>query len=113
MLHGHFHICWVSAHLLVCMTASAEDVKFQRDVRPILSDACFQCHGADESNRQANLRLDRRAGLFSKRDGRTIVVPGQPQASELIRRITSTDLESRMPPHDAERPLRPREIQIL
>jgi hypothetical protein len=88
-------------------------VEFQRDIRPILSDACFQCHGADESNREAKLRLDQRADLFAKRDGHTIVVPGRPQDSELVRRITSTDPESRMPPRNAERQLTPREIQLL
>ena len=107
------HTHWPIALLMFCAIASAEDVDFQHDVRPILSDACYQCHGADEATRQATLRLDRREGLFAQRDGRTIVIPGQPQRSELIRRVTSDDPDVRMPRQSAERQLEPGEVDIL
>jgi hypothetical protein len=110
-LYGH--ACWAIALLSVAEITLAKDVDFQRDIRPILSDACFQCHGADDANRQAALRLDRRDGVFAKRDGRTMVVPHQPQASEVIRRITSKNPEVRMPPQDKERQLAIHEIDLL
>jgi len=113
MRHHHHHAYWPIAVLMSGVIASADDVDFRRDVRPILSDACFQCHGVDEANRQAELRLDRREGLFAERDGRSVVVPGRPKSSELIRRVTSDDDDVRMPPEDAERQLEPSEVDIL
>ena len=96
-----------------CAAVRGEEIRFSKDIRPILSDACFRCHGSDESNRRAELRLDRRNGVFAIRQGRTIVVPRQPQASELIRRITSADPDLRMPPAEADRPLTDREIGLF
>ena len=107
------HIFYWVVLVSLCRAVSAEDVRFQRDIRPLLSDACFQCHGVDESNRQARLRLDRHEGLFARLDGRAVVLPGQPQASELIRRVTSDDADVRMPPPDSGRQLSPREIDLL
>ena len=98
--------CWSAA-------AGAAEVDFLRDVRPILSDACFQCHAADEANRQADLRLDRRDSVFANRNGKAAVVPREPQQSELARRITSNDAGVRMPPADAGRQLKPQEIEVL
>lgn len=104
---------WALALLSAAEITLAKEVDFQRDIRPILSDTCFQCHGTDEANRQAELRLDRRDGVFAKRDGRTMVVPHQPQASEVIRRITSKSSDVRMPPKDNERQLTAHEIDLL
>ena len=73
-------------------------VDFQRDVRPILADNCFSCHGPDESTRQARLRLDTREGAFGSRPRGAAVVPGDPAASLLHRRITEGDDRLRMPP---------------
>ncbi|MBB76442.1 MAG: hypothetical protein CMJ75_18205 [Planctomycetaceae bacterium] len=100
--------CCLWSGLLLFSTSAAGDEKridFQRDIRPILSDACFRCHGIDAAHRAAGLRLDRHEGLFGRRDGPPIVVPGDPRTSELIRRITTTDSSQRMPPSDAERQL--------
>ena len=84
-------------------------VEYRRDVRPILSKNCFQCHGPDAAARQARLRLDRR----SVDDGRGILVPGRPFESELVRRITATDDDERMPPLEAKRFLTQGEIALL
>jgi len=68
-------------------------VDFQRDVRPILSDACFQCHGPDQSSRMAGLRLDTREGAFPR-----AIVPGKPLESKLYQRIMQPNTATRMPP---------------
>jgi len=75
-----------------------EAVEFNRDVRPILADHCFQCHGPDAKQRKADLRLDTPEAADPKREGGPIVVGGQPEKSELWRRINSTDGDERMPP---------------
>ena len=80
--------------------AAEPPVDFNRDIRPILADHCFQCHGPDEKARKAKMRLDIRdealaAGAF---------VPGKPDASELVKRVCSTDEEKRMPPAKAKKP---------
>ena len=95
-------------------SAQSEDrVRFNVDVRPLLSDACFACHGPDAHARQTDLRLDTEDGLFSEHDGHSIVVAGDPEASELYRRITSDDPDVRMPPPDAERQLTDNQIALL
>jgi hypothetical protein len=89
-------------------------VDFNRDVRPILSDHCFQCHGPDAANREADLRLDLEEGALAAREGsRPAVVRGKRAESELWRRITSTDPDERMPPADAPRKLTPDDIATL
>jgi mono/diheme cytochrome c family protein len=75
----------------------AAPVDFNRQVRPLLSDNCFRCHGPDESSREARLRLDvRDAALRPAKSGAIPIVPGDPQRSELILRIT--DEHDAMPP---------------
>src|SRR5207244_1350766 len=78
--------------------AVAQRVDFGRDIRPILSDRCFLCHGPDEANRKVNLRLDTEAGARQVRGNKTPVVPGNPDGSELFRRISAVDSAVRMPP---------------
>ena len=87
-------------------------LQFNRDIRPILSDVCFQCHGPDSVQRKADLRLDTKDGLLGS-GGSRVVVPGQPAASELIRRITSDDPELRMPPPTAGKQLSAKQIALL
>jgi hypothetical protein len=78
------------------IAAEPESVDFARDVRPILEQSCFKCHGPDKQ--QGGLRFDRRDQAFKAADsGETAIVPGKPQQSELIRRIESADAELRMP----------------
>ncbi|HEX2473228.1 MAG TPA: DUF1549 domain-containing protein, partial [Lacipirellulaceae bacterium] len=76
---------------------STPRVSFDRDIRPILSDKCFRCHGPDAEARQAELRLDTREGLSEH-----VIVPGKPAESELVSRITSNDPDVRMPPPDSK-----------
>ena len=73
-------------------------VRFSRDVRPILAENCFACHGFDKAKRKADLRLDTREGATATTDGVTAVVPGKPDASELIARIMTADEDDMMPP---------------
>lgn len=81
------------------VAAAADGPDYGRDVRPILSQFCFKCHGPDETKREAGLRLDLREAAVKKAEsGEQPIVPGEPAASELIRRIHSTDTELQMPP---------------
>ena len=85
--------------------ALAEEVRFNRDVLPILSDTCFTCHGPDANSREAELRLDVEAEAKAARDGVPAIAPFQPGGSELIRRILSDDPDTVMPPPDSARQL--------
>ena len=76
-------------------------VDFQRDVRPILSDKCFACHGPDAAAREADLRLDLREGALADLGGYAAIVPGDLDASELIYRIATEDHREQMPPADS------------
>src|SRR5258706_13041290 len=76
------------------------DYNFQ--VRPLLSDRCFKCHGPDEKSRKKKLRLDQRDGIFKALDDDYFVVkPGDTNRSDLVYRITTTNLDDRMPPLDS------------
>ncbi|MEO6726489.1 MAG: DUF1553 domain-containing protein [Blastocatellia bacterium] len=92
-------------------------IDFNRDIRPILSDKCFVCHGPDASNLpnlRIQLRLDSEAEMLARLSrGRHVVVPNHPEQSELVRRITARDELERMPPVNSGRKLTPREIELL
>jgi hypothetical protein len=91
-----------------------EQISFNFDIRPILSDNCYVCHGPDSSTRQAELRLDlREVAIHKLADGKSAIVPGNWKKSELIRRVTSTDPELMMPPPEMKRQLNKREIALL
>ena len=75
-----------------------QEIDFNRQIRPLLSDNCFKCHGPDESKRKAKLRLDTEAGLRAELDDHKLIVPGKPMESELYRRIAHEDEDERMPP---------------
>lgn len=85
------------------VAAQATDVRYGRDVRPILSDRCFQCHGTDPAQRQADLRLDVAESATAARDGGAAIVPGDLDASEVWRRVTSQDPDLVMPPPGSNR----------
>src|SRR5262245_45212659 len=88
-------------------------VDFNRDIRPILSESCYQGHGPDRTKRKADLRLDLRAGLFRSAEGTTVVVPGKPDESELFLRVTDEDDEVRMPPPKAGKRLTPGQVERI
>src|SRR5262249_33661137 len=89
-------------------------VDFNFDVRPILSDKCFKCHGPDPRNRKAGLRLDTKEGAFGTTEtGSNAVVPGNLEESELVNRITADDKSERMPPESMGRTLSTAEIELL
>ncbi|MGD9645319.1 MAG: DUF1549 domain-containing protein, partial [Pirellulales bacterium] len=88
---------------------AAELPRYNRDVRPILSHNCFQCHGPDSAARKADLRLDRREDAVNA----GAIVPGDLAGSEIIRRLTSDDPEERMPPASTHLELKPEEIDLL
>jgi hypothetical protein len=98
---------------LVVSGRAAETVDFNRQILPILSDACFHCHGPDSATREAKLRLDQRDGLFRTRNEVTVVTPGHPETSELFIRVTSKDEEEMMPPPKANRRLTSGEVDLL
>lgn len=87
--------------------AQSKSVDFTRDVRPILTGKCFQCHGPDDKVRKATLRLDVRDGALK------VIAPGDSARSELLRRVTSTDPEHQMPPAKLGKQLSKAEIDIL
>jgi len=107
---------------LLALTASAATagppvpakIGFNRDVRPILSDACFHCHGPDAKAREAKLRLDiHEEALKPAKSGEMPIVPGQPEKSEVVRRLLTSDEDDRMPPPKTHKTLTARQKEIL
>jgi hypothetical protein len=103
----------------ICSTMGAaipDKVDFNFQVRPILADRCFKCHGPDEKARKGKLRLDLQESAFSIRDpqkNRRAIVPSHPEQSELVRRITTTDEDDRMPPVTSTLSLSDSEKELL
>jgi len=93
-------------------TPSQNELTFNRDIRPILADRCFACHGPDSGSREANLRLDTRDGALADRGGYAAIVPGDLSESELVYRI-GADESDRMPPSDWHKSLSDKEISTL
>ena len=80
--------------LLVLLSAlSAEDIRFNRDIRPILSENCFYCHGQDPKHREAGLRLDVREDAVKANEGVIAIIPGKPDESEMLKRLLSHDAD--------------------
>lgn len=97
----------VVAAISLPLEAVERTISFNRDIRPILSDTCFFCHGPDQNTRMANLRLDvREQALAKTRSGAIPIVPGKPEASAIIQRIFATDHRA-MPPKYAQKELTP------
>ncbi|MFO0902227.1 MAG: PSD1 and planctomycete cytochrome C domain-containing protein [Pirellulales bacterium] len=106
---------WTAVSVVLGATAaSAGEIEFNRDIRPILSDKCFACHGFDAKHRQAELRLDTPAGAHAKAaSGEPAIVPGRPDESAVWRRIASNDPAERMPPPDSNKQLTDAERTLL
>lgn len=107
------YLCTLAAGGVLLEVRAAEPVEFAREIRPILADACFRCHGVDSSKRKARLRLDQEEDWFAEREGGALVVPGKPGESILFKRITHTDPDEQMPPPDEVRRLTGKEISTI
>src|SRR5215471_9855323 len=113
--------CLVAAVLMNVATgaisgAERAKVDFNFQVRPILADRCFKCHGPDEKARKAKLRLDLAENAYAIRDaksGKRAVIPHHPEQSELVRRITTPDDDDRMPPVASNLTLTDDEKEVL
>ena len=111
----------LAAHLSRLIVASgalavvggAQAPEFNRDVRPILSDNCFACHGPDAGRRKAGLRLDQQGDAFADRRGGPAIAPGDPAGSAVWRRITEGDPEERMPPPEAHKELSRQQVETI
>ncbi|MBX9789133.1 MAG: PSD1 and planctomycete cytochrome C domain-containing protein [Pirellulales bacterium] len=102
------------AMLLPTTLRAADSFQYNRDVRPILSAHCFKCHGPDDATREADLRFDQReVAIGPAASGTAAIVPGKPDESELIKRISSDDHELLMPPPAANKPLSDAQKQTL
>ena len=101
--------------LLASLRANADEpILFNRDVRPILAEHCWQCHGFDEHARKSGLRLDvRENATAAAESGAVAVVPHDVDSSELIKRIASVDPETQMPPASFNKPLSTSQIETL
>lgn len=119
MVYRCLFVCCLFAIPISVAAAQAVDepipqVDFNRDIRPILSNICFKCHGPDDKEVQGGLRLDSRERALAETDsGLHAIVPGQIEESELVARVTSPDDSLRMPPVESGHTLTPREIQLL
>ena len=107
---------YVSALFMVTSVRASETpekIQFNRDIRPILSENCFHCHGQDAHHREAKLRLDEREDTTRDRDGFFIIAPGKPEESELIARLLSKDPDEQMPPPTSNKHVTPDQTALL
>ena len=94
--------------------AAADKVSFNRDIRPILSDTCFQCHGPDEAKRKSGVRFDvRESAVQPAKSGDVAIVPGKPEESEMVKRLLSTDADEVMPPAKLHKKISPAQIELF
>ncbi|HVR83995.1 MAG TPA: DUF1549 domain-containing protein, partial [Planctomycetota bacterium] len=100
--------------IFVALLLQAEEpVDFKRDIRPILSNSCFLCHGPDDKRRKGDLRLDIKEGAFKVIDGKQAFVPGKLDQSEALRRILTTDQDDHMPPSKSGKQLSLKQIELI
>ena len=99
--------------LFLSLSAVSAEVSFNNDIRPLLSNTCYRCHGPDEDERKGELRLDTREGAIADRKGSSAIVPGDLDASELIYRITTDDADDVMPPPKAGKRFTPEEVALM
>jgi hypothetical protein len=100
--------------LTVCSALlSAQPINFLRDIRPLLSNNCFSCHGPDSASRMAGVRLDEKAHAYAQTANGTLVVPGNPDASLLYQRISAADASRRMPPAYSGKELTVEQVETL
>ena len=110
MTRRNIHMCRFFAIFSICLlcadsAVSADKLRFNQDIRPILSENCFACHGFDSKHREANLRLDTADGAYGEKDGTFPLKPGDLEQSEVWRRIISEDDDELMPPPKSHKKL--------
>ena len=98
---------------LTATASAATKLDFNRDIRPILSDNCFACHGLDAKKRKADLRLDVPEVAFKAIEGVFPIKPGSPEASSVIQRILTKDEDEVMPPPESNKHITPAQVEIL
>jgi len=98
-----FPTVWLFVATPFALAEESRPLAFNRDIRPILSENCFHCHGQDAAKREGKLRLDEREVAVRPRDDIAAIVPGKPDESEMIRRLASTDPTEQMPPPDSHK----------
>ena len=103
----------ILASLALSAPAYPKPIDFQRDIRPVLSDNCFACHGPDSKTRMAGLRLDLKDAAFAARSKGAAIVPGKPESSLLYQRITEQKAVLRMPPESSHKKLTPDQISLI
>lgn len=106
-------LCSVASAVAQPAARGSKTVNFNRDIRPILSENCFHCHGPDQNKRKAKLRLDTPEGATAERDGTQAIKPKDINASELWKRINTTDPDDHMPPAKTGKKLKPEQIALL
>src|SRR6267378_2480747 len=117
---GHFRKFGLAASIIFvvtqiyCAELAPGAIQFNRDVRPILSENCFPCHGADSAARKASLRLDRfEEAIAPRKDSQPAIVPGKPDGSALVHRITASDPDDIMPPPKTHKVLTAQQKDLL
>ncbi|HWQ91744.1 MAG TPA: DUF1549 domain-containing protein, partial [Clostridia bacterium] len=103
----------LAGSLPVISADSQKPILFNRDIRPILTDNCYHCHGFDANTRKANLRLDTPEGAIAIHEGRQAIAPGRLESSELWRRVNSTNQSVVMPPPDSGKKLNSDQVKLL
>ncbi|MCA9098038.1 MAG: DUF1549 domain-containing protein, partial [Planctomycetaceae bacterium] len=109
-------VSWSAVSLFssLALADGPDKVNFDRQIRPILSDNCFACHGFDEKQRKAGLRLDTKEGVFAKADsGEPSVIAGNGTDSELYQRLVESTPELQMPPPSTGKKLKPEQIELI
>ncbi|HIE96044.1 MAG TPA: hypothetical protein EYQ63_03285, partial [Fuerstia sp.] len=110
---AHGAILSVLVVVMTSCTATAAEISFNRDIRPILSDVCFKCHGPDAKARKEKLRLDDRESAIARRKHGRAIVPGDARSSVLVQKIRHVDPKKRMPPIASGKTLTEREKTLL
>lgn len=105
-----FTMCWVGSDRT---QAADPQIQFNRDIRPVLAENCFACHGPDPVARKASLRLDQQEGFFGKRKDGPVVIKGKPDKSPLYQRLASKDEDEVMPPPKSRHVLPPQQIALF
>ena len=99
---------------LLQLAGAQSQVEFNRDIRPILAENCFACHGPDPGTREADMRLDTEAGFFTGvKDAPPVVVRGNPDESELYLRLITDDVDEIMPPPESHKKLDSAQISLI